>query len=140
MTSHPAVTVNLWLPVVLYMAGIFALSSVSSPPELVEGVDKPVHLFLYSGLAVVLVRALSDRWRRVTLRVALAAIAVATLYGVSDEWHQGFVPPRQVEVLDLVADGVGAALGALGVYGVVRMRRHGTDAGPAREGGRTRRV
>lgn len=128
---------NLWLPVVLYMAGIFALSSIPGPPGLVEGADKPAHLLLYSGLAVVLVRALSNRWRRVTLRVVLAAIAVATLYGVTDEWHQRFVPPRQVETFDVVADAVGAAIGAFGLYGLFRMRR---QRGGAAEAGQSRQV
>ncbi|MBP8105542.1 MAG: VanZ family protein, partial [Nitrospira sp.] len=33
-------------------------------------------------------------------------------YGLSDEIHQLFVPLRQGDPLDLVADSVGAALGA----------------------------
>ena len=43
---------------------------------------------------------------RVTLEAGCA------LYGLSDEIHQLFVPLRQGDPLDLVADSVGAALGA----------------------------
>lgn len=135
--ARGSVTVNLWLPVVLYMAGIFALSSISSPPGLVGGVDKPLHVLLYSGLAAVLVRALSNRWRHVTLRVVMAAIVVATLYGVTDEWHQRFVPPREVEAFDVVADAFGAALAAFALYGLFRKRRQGEGAA---EAGRSRQV
>ncbi|MFZ1841932.1 MAG: VanZ family protein [Nitrospira sp.] len=42
----------------------------------------------------------------------VVAVAGCALYGLSDEIHQLFVPLRQGDPLDLVADSVGAALGA----------------------------
>ena len=73
--------------------------------------DKGAHLLLYSGLGTLLVRARAGGWRRpVTLGIAAAAIVVATLYGISDEIHQHFVPLRQVEVRDILADAIGASL------------------------------
>lgn len=35
-----------------------------------------------------------------------------TLYGISDEYHQSFVPGRDVSALDALADGVGGFLAA----------------------------
>jgi VanZ family protein len=117
----------LWAPVVLYLALIFGLSSIANPPELPEGSDKNLHALLYSGLGLLIVRALAgglDRPAR--LGVALTATMLSALYGVSDEIHQYFVPPRQVEVLDVVADTIGAGLAAFGLYawGIIR-DRHG---------------
>ena len=117
----------LWTPVVAYMALIFALSSISRPPALPHGVDKDAHAVLYAGLGVLLVRALAGGWRRrVTLVAAIGAVAMAAAYGVSDEYHQSFVPLRQVEALDVLADTVGAAAAALSLYcwDIIR-RRHG---------------
>ena len=51
-----------------------------------------------------------------TLSIAAAAVVVATLYGISDEIHQYFVPPRQVEVRDILADALGASLAAGALY------------------------
>jgi VanZ family protein len=109
---------SLWAPVALYMMVIFWLSSISRPPDLPGAVsDKAAHVFLYSGLGALLVRARAGGWRRpVTLGIATAAIVVATLYGISDEIHQSFVPLRQVEVRDVLADALGASLAAGALY------------------------
>src|SRR6185295_11134170 len=95
----------LWAPVVLYLALIFGLSSIANPPELPEGSDKNLHALLYSGLGLLLVRALAGGLNRpVRLGIVLTATVLSALYGVSDEIHQYYVPPRQVEALDVVAD------------------------------------
>ena len=51
-------------------------------------------------------------------------VVFGALYGVSDEFHQYFNPPRSVEALDVVADTVGASLGAGALYawGIIRGR------------------
>ena len=43
----------------------------------------------------------------------LAAIAFATLFGLTDEIHQLWVPHRSFSLLDLLTDTVGATAGAL---------------------------
>ena len=108
-----------------YMALIFALSSLSEPPTAPAGIsDKGLHSMLYAGLSALLVRALARGWRRpVSLGVVMLTIAISALYGASDEVHQHFVPPRQMETLDVVADTIGAALAAFGLYAAGLFRR-----------------
>src|SRR3954464_2094905 len=108
------------------MAGIFGLSSLPDTPDLPGGSDKGLHAVLYAGLGVLLVRALAGGLRRrITVTMALAATLIAGCYGVSDEFHQHFVPPRQVEALDVVADTIGAGVVAFALAGgsVARGRR-----------------
>lgn len=116
----------LWTPVLLYMAVIFALSSVRHPPDLPQGSDKNLHALLYAGLGGLVARALAGGGRRrVTLGIVLMATLISAAYGVTDEIHQHFVPPREADVLDVVADTIGAAAAALGVYvwsGIIRGR------------------
>ena len=113
------------VPVIAYMALIFGLSSVSRTPAFVSGVDKYLHAALYSGLGALVVRALAGGLRRpMTLTIVVGAIAITAGYGVSDEFHQSFVPLRSVEALDVVADTVGGSIAAFALYGwdIIRTR------------------
>ena len=139
MTTENTRRLLLWAPVALYMMLIFWLSSISTPPDLPSGVsDKGAHLLLYAGLGALLVRAHAGGWRRrVTLGIAATAIAVATLYGISDEVHQYFVPPREVELRDILADAIGASLSAGALYVWSRTTNATRQRVPAAEESRT---
>ena len=92
---------------------IFLLSSVSDTPALPSGTDKDLHALLYAGLSVLLTRALSGGRRAgITVAVALGAIVASAAYGVIDEFHQAFVPMRQADAWDVVADTTGATVAA----------------------------
>lgn len=102
------------------MAAIFVGSSSSDPayvPRVIS--DKLLHLCAYALLGATLLHAFSDaRPERVTLGRALGAVLVSLLYGISDEFHQTFVPRRTPDVMDLLMDLVGGAFGA-GVVWIV---------------------
>jgi VanZ family protein len=114
-TPTTARRLSLWLPVGAWAAVIFALSSASElPAPPAELSDKAMHAGAYAVLAATIVRALAGgRWRGVTFGVAAAAVIAATLYGVTDEFHQSFVPGRSVDALDVLADFAGGTAAAL---------------------------
>jgi len=98
------------------MVFIFALSSISQTPALPGETDKGLHALLYAGLGALLVRALAGGWGApVTAATAALATVMAGGYGITDEIHQYFVPPRQADVADVMADVAGAGLAALGL-------------------------
>jgi VanZ family protein len=113
----------LWLPPLVYMLIIFQLSSESHPlPALTAHVwDKLLHLIEYGGLGVLLCRALLGEGLAWVAAVTLAVVA-ASLYGMSDEWHQSFVPMRDSDIHDWFADTLGGMAGAV-AYGVGRWKR-----------------
>jgi VanZ family protein len=74
-----------------------------------SGLTTPGHAVLYAILGVLLLGALLPG--RATSRAAALAIVIASLYGVTDEVHQAFVPGRIPDVLDWAWDTVGAAAG-----------------------------
>ena len=106
------------------MAIIFALSSRSHLPELDGGRDVQSilgHFTVYAALGAsltVLFRSLG--WR--AGKAAVAAIAAATLYGLTDEFHQSFVPNRDPDPFDLLVDFLGAAVGIAAIMALAGRR------------------
>ena len=107
---------SFWLPVLAYVAVIFALSAqpyLQSPLHFLNG-DKIMHAGEYLVLGLLLVRAL-----RATLRVsrplfaAMITIGLVLVVGASDEFFQSFVPGRQSDVFDVLADLAGGAIAQL---------------------------
>jgi VanZ family protein len=105
--SGAGALVRLWLPVVLWAALIFALSSIPSLGTGLGGWDlalrKLAHAGEYAVLAILLRRALS----------APAAFGLAVAYAISDEVHQSFVRGREGHPRDVAIDALGAAIGLL---------------------------
>jgi len=104
----------LWGPVGLMLAVIFGASSIPNLTTLPGNIsDKSGHSIGYGLLGILILRALAGgRLREVTWRRGIAAIVLATLYGVTDEFHQLFVPGRSADRYDVLADCVGATIGA----------------------------
>ena len=111
-------TLRYWVPVALYAVLIFGGSSISNPPEVIASVlkevsDKALHLCEYSVLGALAYRACryaAGPW--VAQHAVIVAVVGCAVYGLSDEVHQLFVPFRQADLLDLVADTTGSLLGA----------------------------
>ena len=113
----------LWLPVIAYMAGIFYASSLPNPPVPAGVSDVSLHEAAYFGLTLLLIRALArGRWSGVTMATLASAWMIAVAYGVTDEWHQSFVPNRFAELRDLGSDAIGAFVATVvaGAWGIIR--------------------
>ena len=102
----PTSALRPWIPVVLWAAVIFALSSV---PDLGTGLGtwdlvlrKLAHAGEFAVLGALLLRALGAE---------RTALALGIAYAVSDEVHQHFVPGRVGSPIDVLIDSVGVAIG-----------------------------
>jgi hypothetical protein len=110
--------IQYWTPPLTLCIGIFIESSSRIPdigPD-IPHIDKGVHFILFGVLAVFFHRAfgtLAVFDGRSRLRI-WAAILTAVLYGLSDEFHQYFVPYRTADLADALADAVGAITMTLG--------------------------
>lgn len=106
------------------MATIFYLSS-QPRPALDLGFtnqDKLLHLGAYGLLSMLLLGGMSRHVSGYRPMQAATATLLAALYGCSDEWHQSFVPGRMLDGFDLLADTLGALLGALALHIIMRPR------------------
>lgn len=101
----------------MWMGLIFYLSSLSSPPgqDVFPGQDKAEHFVVYFVLGVLLsiaMRMRSARW----------STAAGCAYGITDEFHQHFVPGRSADVPDLLVDFAAVAVG-VALMMIVRRRQ-----------------
>ena len=114
------------------MALIFAASSRSDTSAVPSAIpDKVVHFAVYALLGALILRAVAGGRRSgVTWTSVLVSIVVATLYGITDEWHQSFVPNRTPDAMDVLADLVGASAGAIAGVLSGRLRATNQDAAP----------
>lgn len=111
-----------WGPLALYMAFVFYVSSRSRPATFDDTPDVFLHGGAYFVMAVLAVRALAHGLSKPTSphwAVALVGgVAIAIVYGASDELHQSFVASRVGSWHDVMFDAMGAALAgvALGLF------------------------
>ncbi len=52
--------------------------------------------------------------------VYIVSVLFCSLYGLSDEWHQSFVPGRDASLGDWLADTIGAVLAATAIFRLSR--------------------
>ena len=122
--------VRYQLPPVLWAIVIFAESSVPGPkiPALPSGSDKVVHAFIYFVFCGLVYRWLASRYAGRSMGFELFLAEVATiLYGLSDEFHQMYVPGRTADILDVTADACGGVLFILAILFVAKTRKKNAD-------------
>src|SRR5919205_2608873 len=106
MTRSRVLTV--WLPVLVWAAVIFAVSSI---PSLSSGLGtwdtvlrKCAHVTEYAILGALLLRALGRE---------LPAFLAAVAYAATDELHQHFVRGRHASPVDVAIDATGVLIGVI---------------------------
>ena len=80
------------------------------PDTDIPNLDKFLHMVEYGILSYLVIRALTGSEVRLQRgKLVMLAVVFATLYGASDEIHQIFIPGRSADILDLLADFIGAS-------------------------------
>ena len=123
-----------WLPVLVWLGLILALSSV--PAQSLSGGGGPIwsfvlryslaHIVEYAVLALLLCRLLASYpafrgWPALCL-----ALALSVCFGAFDELYQSFTDGRHSMIADVGLDAVGALLGLLVWFCVTRIRHYET--------------
>lgn len=120
-----------WVPLIGWMAAIFALSGASpatiesTSSALPEPVTKPpvVHPAEFAGLAILAYRLFLSHGVRAPLTLWAGVLSLAVAYGALDELHQAFVPGRDASFLDVGYDALGGMLGLLMADAATRLGR-----------------
>lgn len=103
-----------WVPAVLYMVLIFYLSFKPASGyiklfPIIAGL-KIVHLIEYGFMYYLVRYALIKTTKLHNKEIFLLGLFITVLYGLTDEFHQIFVPFRTAKLSDAFANGVGAIL------------------------------
>lgn len=95
-----------WMAVLFYLSHQPTLET----PALFPGQDKLFHALAYGVLGFLLLGSLAPATDGFTSLQIRNSILIASLYGISDEFHQYFIPGRSSDVWDWVADTLGAVI------------------------------
>ncbi len=108
---------SYWFPVFIYCLLIFMQSSYPSPESVPDlpYIDKLLHIAVYALLGALFLRAFKTLRIQHNLKlVMILSILLSSLYGISDEIHQHFVPFRNADFMDALADMIGSVGGVYG--------------------------
>jgi VanZ family protein len=120
-----------WLPAFAWMAIIFWFSSQPDLPRPASNIlnlimRKSAHFGVYAVLALCYLYGLQrgELSPRIALRRYGAALLLALLYAISDEYHQSWTPNRHPAVTDILIDTAGALTGLAlwGRFGNILLR------------------
>lgn len=97
-----------FVPMIFIMGTIFFLSH--QPGDSLQlspfpGWDKVAHMTVYGLLAGSIIYGFSPSFRQSNPHtVMLLTVSICFFYGISDEWHQSYIPNREQSLADIVAD------------------------------------
>jgi len=103
-----------WLPLITYCVFIFIQSSFPSTERLpsFNFSDKIMHFGAFAVMGVLFYRAYQTLpFDNILQWIVPLSMLSASLYGISDEIHQSFVPYRHASIGDVIADILGAICG-----------------------------
>lgn len=113
-----------WSPCLIWMAVIFSLSQQTGSDlntflPFFQRFFPQMQSFDWGHFAAYFLLALAFLWAfggsQPDWRLKLLTVLFCLLYGLTDEFHQTFVPGRTADWHDLRNDGIGAALAMLAV-------------------------
>lgn len=109
----------VYVPLIIYWIMLFTATSLPAAnlPSVAIS-DKIKHFGAFFGLSVLLSLTLLYQNKNLLFKnyFLAAALVISSIYGLLDEIHQSFVPGRNSEFLDWVADSLGAAVGVFVVF------------------------
>ena len=111
-----AVLTVAWAALIYYLSDQSRLDI----PSIFTMQDKLLHLSAYAVLGFFALGTQQTGASGYRVRDYWKIAALTALYGVLDEFHQSFVPGRNADVLDVLADASGALLGAGVLFLIVR--------------------
>lgn len=106
-----------WIAVLSWMGFIFWLSSKSKVIPVINPlasyfISSLGHIIVYAVLYLLVHRAIHCSVGFTNKKTIWLSLLIMFLYGISDEYHQSFVPGRESSIMDLGFDLLGGMIAA----------------------------
>lgn len=110
-----------FIALILYCGFIYWLSAQEAlpTPDYFTLHDKFEHAGAYSVMSLLAWRCFRH-WQKPSKLLFWVTLGFCSFYGVTDEWHQSFVIGRTPDVLDWLADTIGAS--SLTMWGLYQLK------------------
>ncbi|MFN8534324.1 MAG: VanZ family protein [Dehalococcoidia bacterium] len=109
----------LWMVLIFWWSSFPTIEVPFAEDALWQTISrKAAHAVVFGVLALLYAWALPGGIGRLP-----AAFVLAVVYGLADEFHQAFVPPRHARAFDVVVDAAGALIALVVAQGLVRRLR-----------------
>ena len=120
-----------WLPLIIWLSIIFIVSSIHGSKlqflpfntitqvhiaELLSYRQATFHIGEYCLLVILVYRLLKLKLNQPDKFIYLLSFTASTLYAISDEIHQYFVPGRFATLTDLIFDALGIIIGLFCIH------------------------
>lgn len=120
------VLIKYHLPIIIYAVLIFIGSSISTLPSEIpdfDFMDKFIHFMEYFIFGILLWRS-AYKWNKIAKSLMFITIvfSIGAFYALSDEFHQLYVPGRDGNLYDWLADIFGLAVGLATAYIFIKER------------------
>jgi len=115
------------IPAILAMVALFKLSTLPGNDPLLNSIhlsDKIEHFIAYFVLGITFcIWIPSKKWFAKPAVYGVIVIVLCTLFGISDEYHQKFVPGRSCDLYDLAVDSAASAIAVFVYFLVIKIKK-----------------
>ncbi|MBN1168654.1 VanZ family protein [Candidatus Woesebacteria bacterium] len=109
--------IHLYIPPFMWAGFIYFLSSLTfSSQGGIPGLDKVVHFAEYFILTLLFYRMYFSELGLKKFTVGYLAVITSFIFSLTDEFHQTFVPTREVSLYDILFDTIGASAAIFAIW------------------------
>jgi len=115
------------IPAILVMTALFMLSTLPGNDPLLNSIhlsDKIEHFIAYFVLGITFcIWVPSKKWLAKPIIYGIFVVVLCTLFGVSDEYHQTFVPGRSGDLYDLAVDSAASIIAVFAYFLFIKIKK-----------------
>jgi len=115
------------IPAIFVMVALFTLSTLPGNDPLLNSIhlgDKIEHFIAYFVLGITFcIWIPGKKWFAKPIIYSIFVVVLCTLFGISDEYHQTFVPGRSGDLYDLAVDFAASVIAVFAYFSFIKIKK-----------------